>query len=121
MYVHYNGRIIDIWRRINGLNSEFYIPNDFEVSSDDLIDICNKASTYRGLSGEYRKVYIEEYDSKDSDDPDFNQCTAYYAIYDIGLNNAKKLYRHFLVFSNDTIIEVFDSINFSTNNTKIKR
>ncbi|RYY82376.1 hypothetical protein EON63_13470 [archaeon] len=36
LHVHRDGRILDLWRRINAPYDEFFIPDDFEISAEEL-------------------------------------------------------------------------------------
>jgi hypothetical protein len=42
VYVHRDGRILDQWRRLNGTDEEFFVPDDFEVSDEELKAIIFK-------------------------------------------------------------------------------
>lgn len=46
--VHKDGHLLDLWRRINAPNEEFFCPHDFEVTHEELMSICQAASQYRG-------------------------------------------------------------------------
>ena len=42
VYVHREGRVLDQWRRINGTVEEFFMPQDFEISDEELKEIVHK-------------------------------------------------------------------------------
>ena len=55
VYVHRDGRILDLWRRINAPAEEFFLPDDFEISGEELVSICALAKKHRGLDGSTRR------------------------------------------------------------------
>ena len=58
VHIHRDGRILDLWRRLNAPNEEFFIANDFEISHEELTFICNQAINYKPLNGTIRKVSV---------------------------------------------------------------
>jgi len=55
--VHRDGRILDIWRRVNAPAEEFFLPHDFEISKEELLDVIHKARCWKGPMG-YRRVLL---------------------------------------------------------------
>jgi hypothetical protein len=55
--VHRDGRILDLWRRVNAPAEEFFLPDDFEVSHEELLDVIQKARLWKGPLG-YRRVLL---------------------------------------------------------------
>ena len=51
VYVHKDARILDLWRRTRAPMEEFFCPDDFEVSHEELTSVCAKAHGWRGLTG----------------------------------------------------------------------
>ena len=61
VHVHRDGKVLDQWRRINGAPSEFFIPLDFEVSSDEMQETIDKALRWRGPKGGATQAAGEHY------------------------------------------------------------
>ena len=59
--VHMNGRLIDIYHRLKTAEEKFFLPQDMEVSNEELGFICRKAEQWRGAEGERRKVAVYDY------------------------------------------------------------
>ena len=56
--LHNNGRILDVFHRLHGDESSFFVPHDLELSNQELSYIVKKAEQWRGADGERRKVYF---------------------------------------------------------------
>lgn len=106
--IHDNGRLLDIWRRINAPNDEFFVPLDFEVSHEELQYICHSASTWRGRCGESRRVQISNYFERDPYDPFFEERIVHYAIYELAQDGRRTLHRQFLLMASGAVVEIFD-------------
>jgi hypothetical protein len=52
IFVHMNGRLIDIYRRLTAPEDVFFMPNDSEVSRRYFSGVCFQAENYRSLMGE---------------------------------------------------------------------
>lgn len=61
LYAHMNGRLLDVWRRLNAGEDDFFVPHDFEVSSAELQHACLRASRWRGAGGAHREVVIHDF------------------------------------------------------------
>lgn len=48
--------MLDVYRRLHSPERAFFIPDDFEVSNQELSYIVKKAEQWRGFNGERRKV-----------------------------------------------------------------
>jgi hypothetical protein len=108
VYVHRDGRILDLWRRINAPHDEFFLPDDFEVSGEELRDILIKAKGYRGMAGTKRKVVVEEGIERDPQDPNFMGKFQRFFIYEVDPDgNQTALYRQFLMDTTGKILELF--------------
>lgn len=59
--VHMNGKLIDIYHRLKSPEEKFFVPNDLEISNEELGYICRKAERWRGAEGERRKVAVHDY------------------------------------------------------------
>eukprot|EP01041_Mallomonas_annulata_P000103 gene103-145_t len=110
VHIHKDSRVVDLWRRIHAPVEEFFIPNDFEVSHQELQGIVNSSARWRGSNGASRKLVASEYVDRDPYDPDFEERTVHYALYEISLDGRRALYRHFLLLPDGSIIEIFDKL-----------
>lgn len=112
LFIHMNGRMLDVYRRLHSIRDSFFVPHDFEVSDAELQTICNGAKRYRGNSGEQRVTTVTEYDFVDplipSATPD---KTTHLAIFTLSLNGDRTLWRHFLQTPDGAIIEVTDDVS----------
>ncbi len=118
LHVHRDGRILDLWRRINGPLDEFFMPDDYEVSSNELLHVIEKAKHYKSLfPGNIikRTVVLEEGIEKDPSDPNFLGKFKRILIYQVESNGNKFIYRHFLMDNTGKIIEVFNDMNKGQN------
>lgn len=114
VYVHRDARILDLWRRINGADEEFFMPDDFEISGEELHSICTMARKYRGLDGSTRQLDFTEYDSESNKFmPVLNhESTKHYRIYVHGPDGRRKqMYRQFVMRLDGSIIEIFDQLH----------
>jgi hypothetical protein len=100
--------IIMARRRIHGHAEEFFIPEDFEVSHEELMFLSHAATTWRGINGEVRRLAVTKYVEKDPYDPDFEEDVVHYALYELSQDGQKTMYRQFLVLASGAIIEIFD-------------
>ncbi len=114
IYIHRNGRILDLWRRTHSLAQEFFVPDDYELSSEELVHICTKAGMWRGGGGDIRRVSVTKLIEKDANDENFLNITKLYAIHEMAMDgNNKKLYRQFLLMPNGCILEVFSDFKIN--------
>lgn len=112
VHVHKDGRILDIWRRITGPASEFYLPHDFEISEEELLDICSKASKWRGPNGARRKVKISSHSIADPEDSNDILHFKRYIISEFDPKSKKSsIFRQFTLDKDGMIVEVFENIN----------
>eukprot|EP01137_Pigoraptor_chileana_P024220 Opistho-2@91791 len=67
---HLNGRMLDVYHRLHGEPGDFFVPNDMEISNQELRYICTKAEQWRGEQGERRKVIVNDhiYEEEDAHD-----------------------------------------------------
>ena len=56
-----NGKLIDIYHRLKSPEEKFFVPQDLELSNEELGFICRKAEQWRGAEGERRKVAVHDY------------------------------------------------------------
>jgi len=114
LYLHMNGRILDVHRRLHGSASSFFLPHDFEVSVRELRWILLKARRWVGMGGQKRKIAVTRFRSRDPLHsalcPHVVSTTIHVAIYTQSLNGDVELYRHFLRTADGTIVELFDAM-----------
>uniref|UniRef100_A0AAV2L8A8 Uncharacterized protein n=1 Tax=Knipowitschia caucasica TaxID=637954 RepID=A0AAV2L8A8_KNICA len=53
---HNDGRMLDVYQRITASEGTYFLPQDLEVSNQELSYIVKKAEQWRGYNGERRKV-----------------------------------------------------------------
>lgn len=61
LHAHMNGRILDVWRRLNAGEKDFFVPHDLEVSAPELNHACQRARRWRGASGARREVVLHDF------------------------------------------------------------
>jgi hypothetical protein len=113
LHVHRDGRILDLWRRVNAPVEEFFIPDDYEISSAELLKIINQAKQYKELlPGNVikRSVVIHEGMEKDPNDVNYLGKYQRIIIYQNESNGKQFIYRHFLMDSHGKITEVFNDV-----------
>lgn len=52
LHIHLNGRMLDVYHRILGEDSAFFLPQDLEISALEVRAIVEKAEKWRGMNGE---------------------------------------------------------------------
>eukprot|EP00163_Fabomonas_tropica_P004964 TRINITY_DN1442_c0_g1_i3.p1 TRINITY_DN1442_c0_g1~~TRINITY_DN1442_c0_g1_i3.p1 ORF type:complete len:1066 (+),score=331.44 TRINITY_DN1442_c0_g1_i3:1132-4329(+) len=109
--LHMNGRIFDVFARLNGDEELFMVPYDLEMSVRELKWVCIKAERWRGKSGERRKVGVVQIDLTDESDPSFRETTVHIGVFTWRLDNSHELYRHFMKMANGAIVEVFGGVD----------
>jgi hypothetical protein len=109
VHVHRNARILDIWRRISAPPEEFFLPEDFELSHEELVSICKRAESWRGPGGTRRRVVVHNYTERDASDSAYEQTTSHVAVYEVTPEGKPlKLWRQFLKSGLDgSIVETF--------------
>jgi hypothetical protein len=113
LHVHRNGRILDLWRRINGPIEEFFLPDDYEITCDELIKIIASAKAFKSiLPGSIikRNVVIHEGIEKDPNDNNYLGKYKRVIIYQNESNGKQFIFRHFLCDSNGKITEIFNDV-----------
>lgn len=53
---HNDGRMLDVFQRLTAKEGDYFLPQDLEVSIEEMSYIVKKAEQWRGLDGERRKV-----------------------------------------------------------------
>ena len=106
LYVHMDARMLDIHKRINASVDHFFVPEDNEISLEELNYILNRAKNWRAPAGTLRKVHVNEFTVRDDKFPSFFQKVAHIAIFQTEVDGSKTLYRHFLRNANGSIVEI---------------
>ncbi|CAM9728091.1 unnamed protein product [Chrysoparadoxa australica] len=110
LHVHMNGRMLDAWRRLNGDEEDFFVPQDMELSMKELEYNCNRCRNWYGAGGMRRDVVTCEYEMVDPLRPAKREITTHVAIYQQGMSGNRVLHRHFLVSPNGSIVEMFGDL-----------
>lgn len=110
LHVHRNGRMLDVYRRNHGLEGEFFVPHDLELSLGELRALITAARRWRGPQGSVRKVFVHEYVLTDPLDASFQEKSAHVAIYNVAMDGTRQLHRHFLKASDGSVLELFGEV-----------
>lgn len=106
LYVHMNGRLLDIYLRINGPETSFFIPHDGEISKRYLDWICYKARNYRSINGDSRKIAVSTFSFKDEYDSSLDCTAQHISVYNVSNDRSRTLYRQFIVLPDGAICEL---------------
>jgi hypothetical protein len=111
VYLHKDGMVLDLWRRISADDTEFFIPDDFEISLAELKVICAKSAAWTGPDGSKRKLSVSVHEERDPEDETFVLETKLFTIFEISFDGQKKkVWRQFLAEPDGTISEVYDRV-----------
>ncbi|XP_034999057.2 uncharacterized protein ofcc1 [Hippoglossus stenolepis] len=120
---HNDGHMLDIFQRLTAKEGMYFLPQDLELSNQELSYIVRKAEQWRGFNGERRKVAVNDYiwtaedplpeSAASSSDalregaphPE-GETSTHVVVYTLYLSGQKQRYRHFLRQSNGAIVEV---------------
>ncbi|XP_038142660.1 uncharacterized protein ofcc1 [Cyprinodon tularosa] len=128
---HNDGRMLDIYQRLTAKEGAYFVPEDLELSNQELSYIVKKAEQWRGFNGERRKVEVYDYvwaaeDSPSSSaalshDPHMegalppeSETSTHIVIHTLYLSGLKQRYRHFIRQHDGAIIEVIGGLDNST-------
>jgi hypothetical protein len=64
IYVHLNGRAMDIYKRMTYPESSFYMPHDLELGAVELREVVKAAKAYRTEAGDMKVVHVDEFNHK---------------------------------------------------------
>ncbi|KAG7526889.1 hypothetical protein JOB18_046578 [Solea senegalensis] len=120
---HNDGCMLDVFQRLTAKEGMYFLPQDLELSNQELSYIVKKAEQWRGFNGERRKVAVcdDIWTAEDpfpssvssSDDPSRQgaslpegETNTHVVISTLYLSGLKQRYRHFLRQSNGAITEV---------------
>ncbi|GMI03590.1 hypothetical protein TrLO_g5556 [Triparma laevis f. longispina] len=110
LLAHMNGRMLDIYKRINDTEEGFFVPDDEEISEEGLRNIVTKSRRWRGPGGTVRKIHVNTFKVKDDRDKHFEESLTHIAIFAVEVDGNKTLYRHFLRQANGSLIEIGEDI-----------
>lgn len=68
LHAHMNGRMLDVWRRLNANEDNFFVPHDLELSAAELQHACVRARKWRGPNGARREVVFYDFHANDEAD-----------------------------------------------------
>ncbi|XP_044033131.1 uncharacterized protein ofcc1 isoform X2 [Siniperca chuatsi] len=119
---HNDGRMLDVFQRLTAKEGKYFLPQDLELSNQELSYIVKKAEQWRGFNGERRKVAVYDYiwtvedplagSAALSEPPregaplPEGETSTHVAVYILYLSGLKQRYRHFLRQPDGAIIEV---------------
>ncbi|XP_041923944.1 uncharacterized protein ofcc1 isoform X2 [Alosa sapidissima] len=127
--LHNDGRVLDVYQRLHSPEGSFFVPQDLEVSNQELNYIIKKAEQWRGFNGERRKVAVYDYIWTEEEPgamrggPDPPGATTpageggggerstHVSIYTLHLSGLRQRYRHFLRQPEGAIVEVIGDID----------
>lgn len=108
VYIHRDGRILDLWRRITSPPSTFFVPDDLEVSRDELMHALQKARRWIGPAGARRKVVIQEGVEKDPEHKNYLARFTRYIVNEVEKDGTTAVHRQFVLDHEGKIVEVFE-------------
>uniref|UniRef100_A0A665V3C8 Orofacial cleft 1 candidate gene 1 protein n=1 Tax=Echeneis naucrates TaxID=173247 RepID=A0A665V3C8_ECHNA len=121
---HNDGHMLDIFQRLTAKEGTYFLPEDLELSNQELSYIVKKAEQWRGFNGERRNVVVYDHirtaedplpgsslpsgdgPSKQGAPQPEAETSTHVVIYTLYPSGLKQRYRHFLRQSDGAIIEV---------------
>ncbi|XP_074478828.1 uncharacterized protein ofcc1 [Sebastes fasciatus] len=132
---HNDGRMLDVFQRLTAREGTYFLPQDLELSNQELSYVVKKAEQWRGFNGERRKVAVYDYiwtvedllegSAAPSDLPregaplPERETSTHVAVYTLYLSGLKQRYRHFLRQPDGAIIEVIGDMDGVGNATRM--
>ncbi|KAF7667287.1 hypothetical protein LDENG_00067670 [Lucifuga dentata] len=133
---HNGGRMLDVFQRLTAKEGTYFLPQDLELSNQELSYIVKKAEQWRGFNGERRKVAVYDYiwtaedpmvgsappnadPSGDGAPPPVGETSTHVAVYTLYLSGLKQRYRHFLRQPDGAIVEVIGDMEGVDNATNM--
>ncbi|KAM9337559.1 uncharacterized protein ofcc1 [Symphorus nematophorus] len=123
---HNDGRMLDVFQRLTAKEGTYFLPQDLELSNQELSYIVKKAEQWRGFNGERRKVAVYDYiwtaedplsgsaapsePLREGAPPLEGETSTHVTIYTLYLSGLKQKYRHFLRQPDGAIIEVIGDV-----------
>uniref|UniRef100_A0A3P9JRI1 Orofacial cleft 1 candidate 1 n=1 Tax=Oryzias latipes TaxID=8090 RepID=A0A3P9JRI1_ORYLA len=129
---HNDGRMLDVFQRLTAKEGKYFLPQDLELSNQELSYIVKKAEQWRGFNGERRKVAVYDYVWTTEDvlsssgeeshmeappPPPEGETSTHVIIYTLYVSGLKQRYRHFLRQPDGAIVEVIGEIDGDDNGT----
>lgn len=115
MALHLNGILQDSYWRIMIVNEDTcHVPEDLEVSAEELDHILDHAEKWRGKNGERRKISVEKIVTTDETDVTFEQVDLHITVHEMAVaefeqwcskGKPTKIYREFYVMYTGAILE----------------
>ncbi|KAK5850153.1 hypothetical protein PBY51_014426 [Eleginops maclovinus] len=118
---HNDGRMLDVFQRLTAKEGTYFLPQDLELSNQELSYIVKKAEQWRGFNGERRKVTVYDYiwtaedplagpagptdPPSEVQPPPDGETSTHVAVYTLYLSGKKQRYRHFLRQPDGAIVE----------------
>ncbi|XP_054622147.1 uncharacterized protein ofcc1 isoform X3 [Dunckerocampus dactyliophorus] len=131
---HNDGRMLDVYQRLTAKEGTYFLPQDLELSNQELSYIVKKAEQWRGFNGERRKVAVYDYiwtaedplagsataiDDPRTSPPPEGETSTHVAVYTLYVSGLKQRYRHFLRQPDGAIIEVIGDLDGFDNVTRM--
>ncbi|KAF3703458.1 hypothetical protein EXN66_Car019146 [Channa argus] len=130
---HNDGHMLDVFQRLTATEGMYFVPEDQELSNQELSYIVKKAEQWRGFNGERRKVAVYDYiwtaddpmprsaaprdepqrectDPIGNESPSQGETSTHVAVYTLYLSGLKQRFRHFLRQPDGAIVEVIGDI-----------
>ncbi|XP_036073312.1 uncharacterized protein ofcc1 [Oryzias melastigma] len=125
---HNDGRMLDVFQRLTAKEGKYFLPQDLELSNQELSYIVKKAEQWRGFNGERRKVAVYDYvwtaedvlsstadpgeePHMEAPPPLEGETSTHVIIYTLYVSGLKQRYRHFLRQPDGAIVEVIGEID----------
>eukprot|EP00698_Gefionella_okellyi_P004147 TRINITY_DN13872_c0_g1_i1.p1 TRINITY_DN13872_c0_g1~~TRINITY_DN13872_c0_g1_i1.p1 ORF type:complete len:1133 (-),score=303.62 TRINITY_DN13872_c0_g1_i1:160-3558(-) len=119
--LHMNGRLLDVYHRLHGSESNFVVPTDMEVSIRELRRIVDNSRRWRGQGGGSRRMIVMNYNLPSNDnpypepfDPPEGNSITHLSILNTSLNGTAEMHRHFLRFPDGRFCEIFGNADTLT-------
>lgn len=108
IWVHMNGRMLDVYMRVHSPEESFFVPHDFEVTQAELAHVCILAKRWTGKAGEQMAVEVNEYDTASAHDPKGGSAgvSTHISIQTVMIDGKRCLWRHFLRTPDGALVEV---------------
>jgi len=106
LQTHMDGRMLDLHKRIHGGVDKFFVPDDNEISLEELEFILHRAKNWKGVGGSRRRIQVNNFKITDPQFKDFQKECVHIAIFTTMVDGTRDLFRHFLRQENGSIIEI---------------
>nr|XP_040023713.1 uncharacterized protein ofcc1 [Gasterosteus aculeatus aculeatus] len=132
---HNDGRMLDVFQRLTATEGKYFLPQDLELSNQELSYIVKKAEQWRGFNGERRKVAVYDYICtvedplagfaaptdlpRDGATLPEGETSTHVAVYTLYLSGLRQRYRHFLRQPDGAIVEVIGDMEGSDCGTRM--